>query len=126
MAEQIQLTYGPVTITLGVPIFGDTDTIEQTRINRETRAGDTRIYKDSQWPTTEKLVFQFDDLSQKQVKDYLDFIDLTLGRTIFLTDQNLQIWEGIIVNPDVQAEQKGNEKSCDGFALELQFEGIQG
>jgi hypothetical protein len=124
MGQKIQLNFGALSLVLSVPAFGDTDSNEQTRINRETRNGDLIIFHDPQWPVIEKLTYKLPYLSQIQCKQYLSFIHTSLGQNVTLIDHNNIGWVGIIVNPDAAVTQTGrNDIGCGGFETELQFEG---
>lgn len=122
--QPVVLAYSPYSITLVVPELGDEDRIEHQRINRKNRGGETIIYHDPEWPVIEVLNFEFQNLTQTQVKTLLDFVQVTLGRTITLTDHNNVGWEGIIINPDFEATCV-RERGCGGFTVPLQFEGVR-
>jgi hypothetical protein len=121
----ITLVYGPITLPLCIPDFGDKDEINVTRVNRETRAGGRIIYKDPIWPIVETLTFKLSNLNQIQVKTLLDFIQNTLGTTITLIDHYGTTWVGIITNPEAQAEQNVivRRDNCPAFSIELSFQG---
>lgn len=120
----IILTIGSRVLTLSVPEFGDESRIEHHRIARETRAGDKIIYKDPIWPVGETLQLSFQDLSQTQASQLLQFVEDTLGQTVLLTDHFGIVWSGIIINPDLDVEQ-ANSAACSGFETEIQFEGVR-
>jgi hypothetical protein len=121
------LTYGSSVLSLCIPDFGDKWEIEDVRINREVRGGERIIFRDPTWPQTEKLTFKLSNLSQFQVKAALGFIQDTLGLTITLTDHYGDTWEGIIINPDTEAEQnvRANSDNCPAFSMEIDFQGVQ-
>lgn len=121
------LTYGTLSITLKVPLFGNTDSIEISRIQRNSRAGDLIIWAHPNWPKTEKLKFNFVNLSNTQAKAFLAFLDATLGQDITLTDHEGNDWTGFIITPESPITQSGREDkvSCGGFNCEFEFEGVQ-
>ena len=55
----VEFTYPPVsptnTLTLDDPNFGNGDTLNFTRIDRETRGGDRKIFADGKWAFWERL-----------------------------------------------------------------------
>src|ERR1700733_11361666 len=120
MGLPVIISYGSLTVVLNTPVFGNTDTLEQTRISRTTRGGDQIIFHDPIWPTTEKLVLKFEDLTQQQASQYLDFMNITLGNNVTLVDHNGRTWVGLLVNPEATIEQVGRDDvNCGrGFNLE--------
>ena len=108
MAESyIQLRYNDWWVTLPRPLFGDIDSYQQNRINRKTRGGDLTVFRDPQWPVTEKLTFSFDYLDKKLIDEYVLFSYITNGQLIQLVDYRGRIWNGILMNPDAAINQPG-------------------
>lgn len=122
--QKAVLTFGTTSVTLRIPEFANSDSIELARINRNSRAGDLLVGRDPQWPKTEILKMRFKEMSQQQAKDYLAFISLTLGKDVTFVDYENVTWTGIILNPDAQVTQETqNNSGCGGFATELVFQG---
>lgn len=122
----VVLTGAGRTITLRVPEFGNTDSIELSRIQRNSRAGDLIIWRHPSWPKAEKWKYSFQNLSERQSKDFLAFIDATLGQEITLTDHEGVSWSGIIVTPEAPVSQEGPDAGvrCGGFNCEFEFQGV--
>jgi len=120
------LTYGSWSLTLKVPRFGNTDSIELSRVQRNSRAGDLIIWAHPSWPKTEILKFSFVNLSNTKAKEFLAFLDATLGQDITLTDHEGVVWTGFIITPETPITQSGREDkvSCGGFNCEFEFQGV--
>ena len=122
----VLLSFGTLSVQLPSPEFGNVNGISQSRIQMNSRGGDLIIYRDPAWPTTETLKYQFKDLSNTKAKNFLAFIDASLGRDITLVDYEGVSWTGIIINPDTAVTQEGQELgvNCGGFNVELEFQGV--
>ncbi len=126
--SNVILTFGTKTMTLRPPILGDMNSLEHAKINRRTRGGELIVFRDPSWPRTEKLHYRFENVSEKSAKDFLEFVDASLGQDITLTDYEGFNWTGIIVNPESIIEQimRGKHYECDlPFAFDLEFQGEQ-
>lgn len=123
----VTLTYGSLSVVLTNVELGNTDSIEQSRIQMNSRAGDLIIFRDPQWPTSEKIKLQFKNLSQVKAKSFLAFIDATLGQDITLVDYEGFSWTGTILNPETAVTQEGPELgvACGGFNAEIEFQGVK-
>lgn len=116
--------YGNQTVVLNTPVLGDTDEIELTRINRETRNNDFIVYRDPMWPKSERFKYKFENLSQQQVWNFLNFVEMTLGQNVTMIDYLNQSWTGIITNPGMSATQDGRNdvNLCSGFSMDVEFQ----
>ena len=125
-AETISLTYPrtspTLTLTLTTPDFGNEAMYSFTKIERETRGGDTKIKVDSAWATWERLRFVStgnNDGCTSTVEEIITFLNTSLGKKIGLTDHEGRSWEGFIVAPETEVRTE-----TDGVAVELVFEGV--
>lgn len=117
---EVTLACGPLSVILRSPIFNNTQSIHQTRIQRESISGKLIIYRDQQWPQTETFHWSFEALTETQRDDFLDFIYSTLGLQVTVSDYEGRDWLGIISNPEVETSQVS--RGC-GYTVNLEFEG---
>lgn len=108
-----------LTLELRNPEFGDNEQYETMRINRRSRGGTLHIYRDSTWPATQKLIYTFAQLSEKDKKDLLNFLEKTVGYQIQLTDFESRVWDGVITTPSADIRQHRKQLN----SVTLQFEG---
>lgn len=119
-------TFGQGTLTLEIdattlvlrnPQFNDVRQLGFTRIQRETRGGTLVVFADPIWPKATILRYTISALPDKQA--ILDFLQLSLGRVVTLTDHYGREYEGLILNSNtaVTAALPG----C-GYEFQLEFE----
>ncbi len=113
-------TYGSHTLVLRNPDFGNKDSVESRRINRKTRGGDLIVMRDPIWPTTEILDMTFSYLKEKQVNAIVEFLKMSLGQQIGLTDYEGRTWTGIIISPTEAITTQGQ----DNVQVTIQFQGV--
>jgi len=117
----VEFTYPPTsptnTLTLDDPDFGNNDTLNFTRIDRETRGGDRKIFSDGKWASWERLEMTVSDLCEVDADDIITFLNVSLGKTVRLTDWEGRTWEGVIVEPETDLV-----KGRGGWRLDLVFE----
>jgi len=117
----VTFTYPPIsptnTLTLDDPDFNNSDTLTFTRIDRETRGGDRKIFSDGKWTSWGRLEMTVSDLHEVDADEIIVFLNASLGRTVRLTDWEGRTWEGFIVEPDTDLV-----KSRGGWRLDLVFE----
>jgi hypothetical protein len=117
----VEFTYPPTaptnTLTLDDPDFGNSDTLNFTRIDRETRGGDRKIFADEKWSSWERLEMTVTGLQEIDADDIIDFLNASLGKKVRLTDWEGRNWEGFIVEPETDVV---NRRS--GWRLDLVFE----
>jgi hypothetical protein len=91
----------PINLTLNLrkPEFGDADSIDQFRVERNTLGGGLEIYQDRMWPRTEKLELSFVYLPEETAAALLLFLSKTIGQLITLQDQFGRTLTGYITTP---------------------------
>lgn len=87
------------TITIRKPEFGDSDQVDQFRVERLTFGGALDIMQDKMWPTTEKLEMSWEYLSETDATNLLLFLNTTLGQIITFKDQFGRTLTGYILTP---------------------------
>lgn len=101
----LTLTYPYVsptsTLVLRNPEFSDRDVLNFNRINRKTRGGTLVVFADPNWPKTQTLSVQVDNLSHTQRDDLVTFLATSLGKEIGLLDWEGRQWRGLIVTPNL-------------------------
>lgn len=107
------------SIILRTPNFGDRDRNQYNRVNRESRGGSLRVYRDPQWPKIRTLVMDFSGVKDSEVSDILTFLEDTLGQQIGFRDWNSRVWYGLITNPDAAITRTGRANRND-IALEME------
>jgi len=117
---EITLSYGPLSVTLRAPTFNNTQSLNQTRIQRESINGKMKIYRDPIWPQIETFSWSFEGLTEEQKDEFLDFIYSTLGLEVNILDYEGRDWIGVISNPQVETSEELRE--C-GYKVNLEFEG---
>lgn len=114
----ISLIYGSTTVQLRNPQMGNTDSLEFTRLSRNTAGGDQLIYRDPAWPKIERLVFTVDTFNEKEIEDLKVFIKLTLGKEITYIDFEGIFWSALITNPNTAIKQGG----VSSYIVQLELE----
>jgi len=131
------LTPPPATLTLGTrtsvlfddglgntlqiknPSFGNVDTMDLHRLVLETRGGETRVFRDSNWPTDYIFKIKFRALCDADALALQNFLLATPGRLMTYTDHENREWEGLLTTPDSGIPQVGKKN----FECELIFIG---
>jgi hypothetical protein len=123
----VKLIGGPYALTFTNVDFGDSDSVEQTRISRRSRGEDVIVYRDPLWPKTEIIKFKLIDLSASQGKAILDFLTVNLAQQIKFSDWLGIRWLGVIINPDATLTQTVQDQACGSgrYEIELQLQGEQ-
>ena len=108
-----------MTLSLRNPEFDNVEQFESRRIVRRTRGGKLDFYRDENWPSAERLIMSFNNLTRTQSKNILTFLNKSLGQQIGLLDYESRQWRGIILTPASAVAERGR----DVFSVSLQFEG---
>ncbi len=122
LANEITFTYLDTVLTLKRPQIGDTNKIEYAMINRRTRGGDLKIFRDNQWPKTETFTYKFDSINSSKAKEFLFFVEDSFGQDIVLEDYESFRWRGFIKNAEALITQLYRE-GCYSFGFDVEFEG---
>lgn len=107
-----------LTLILRNPDFGNTDVINFTRIDRDTRGGDRKIFSDPKWAQWERLTLPITNICTVTDGNIIAFLNASLGEKIGLLDWEGRQWKGIIVNPETDVVELSG-----GFSVRLVFEG---
>lgn len=111
-----------LTFTLPKPLFGNVEDITPTRVQRETRGGTMKTFRDSSWMTRIVNRYKFEGLTSVQVSNFVNFINQTLGLEVLLTDYEGRTWTGFIVNTGAESLQY--IRVC-GDTTEFDFDGVR-
>lgn len=117
----VTLTKGSLSISLRNPELGNTESLDIRRINRKTRGGDLRVYRDPQWPKCRTLQVKFQYLSQVDLDRLLDFFHRTTGEIVTYVDYEGRTWSGIITTPTDEVSQQGRCNFAAQFSLQVQL-----
>jgi hypothetical protein len=109
-----------LTIILDAPVFNNHDTIKISRIARQTRGGELKMFRYSIWPTVERLQLTFDRISQTIAGNLKTFLKSSVGQDIGYLDHESRQWKGFIINPGVSISQEG--PGCQ-YTAAIEFEG---
>lgn len=120
--QDIMLSWTTENITLPMPLFGDREEILLTRIQRTTRGGILKTFSSDVWPKVRTFRYKFDGLDTDLLSDLFDFLGVTLGQQIQLSDHEGRLWNGYIVNPQGEA---GQFMRMCGNTTEFDFEGVE-
>ena len=114
----IMLSCGSNSITLRVPMFGNTENYNQTRVQRYSRGGDLIVFNDPMWPNSDVIHFEFEYLSIADSVALLTFIDESLGRSITMVDYLGVSKVGYIITPADEVTQP----KVRGFSAKFDFQ----
>jgi hypothetical protein len=101
------------------PEFGDSDTLEFTRIARQSRSGDTIIVRDTDWPTIHTLGLTFLVLKESETDMFRRMIRETLGKLLQYTHTDTETYNALILNPDTAIKQTGRFRYEVALKLEV-------
>lgn len=126
---QFDYPYGSPTSTVVLnrsPVMGNTERLNFQRISRNSRGGDPIIFWDNIWPTEDVLSFSFTYVTKSEADQFKNFLDLTLGKDVKMTDHESQVWKGIILNPGVEFTNQGKRDECgnEQFSFSIEFQGV--
>jgi hypothetical protein len=112
-------TSSTLELELRNPNFDNVEQFEPRRINRRTRGGDLEIYSDYTWPSAQRLIFSFTNLSEATIVALLNFIHWSLGQEIKVLDFESREWKGIILTPSEAISEPNKTGFSAGFELEV-------
>jgi hypothetical protein len=107
------------TLTLKIPLFGNTDKTETGFKIRYTLNNQLSVVRGN-WPTIRRFKFDFSALTEAQRDDFLAFYLLSLGQEIGLLDHEDRQWRGVIIS-DGKTTQVG--QGCD-YSTGFEFQGV--
>lgn len=107
------------TVTLRTPNFGNRERTQFNRINRESRGGSLKIFRDPTWPKQKTLVMDFSGIKDSEIDDVLTFLETSLGKRISFRDWEGRVWRGVIVNPDTAITKQGTNRNDIAIELEV-------
>lgn len=110
-------TFGASSIVLPQPSFSDTESLNISRVARETRGKKQIIFRDPIWPSSRMMTWRFEDLTQVLYDDLLTFLQESIGYEITVLDYRGRNLSGVITNPQTEASEHS------GYTIELDFEG---
>jgi hypothetical protein len=119
----ITLTCGNLSITLRNPDFGNTESIESRRIQRQTRGGDLITYRDSRWSKTIIIGYKITILSETELYKWQTFLRVSLGKLCTLVDYEGRTWQGVILTPNDETSQPAREIYSAGFQFQGEITG---
>lgn len=109
-----------LSLPLRNPEFGNIEHFAFNRIFRKTRAGTTKIFRESTWPTSRSFSYTIAGLCPGKSKKLLDFLRITIGRTVRLIDYEDREWDVFIMTPAAEV----SEQFAKNFAVTLEFQGV--
>jgi len=120
-----QFTYPYVspnqTLELRNPDFNNSELVSHNRINRKSRGGTLQIFRESTWPSAQRLKMTFSYLPNVDRVALLQFLEDSLGQEVGYLDHESRQWRGVILTPAAQvAEEKYS--GC-GHSASLEFQG---
>lgn len=107
------------TVTLRTPNFGNRERSQYNRINRESRGGSLKVFRDPTWPKQKTLAMDFSGIKDSEIDDILNFLEVSLGKKISFRDWDGRVWRGIIVNPDTAITKQGTNRNDIAIELEV-------
>lgn len=105
------------------PAFSDRDSVNVSRIYRESRQGTLRVSPTIVPVQFDKLNLNFREITENLAQTLLLFLTSTVGLRIGLFDHECRNWFGFITNPDNPITQTG-PSSCS-YDASFSFEGEQ-
>lgn len=120
--QKSRLIFGAIDFELRNANLGNSDSLEFTRLSRNTTGGDVIIFRDNRWPEIEKLSITFDNCSPNIMQKIRDLIKVSLGKPVTYIDYNGITWSALITNPNTAIRQAGINTYT--VALELEAEEV--
>ena len=119
-ARIVTFQCGTDTIILPSPDFENQEKEAFNRVNRRTRGGDLYIYRASFWPKSETFGMRWSNLSEKQAKDLLIFLQRSAGKLVIFTDFENRSFTGLIKSPNNEIVQTSRYLFSTSFEFECQ------
>lgn len=100
--QVIELLFPFTTPTTGLqlrsPEFGDRRQYSADRIFRETSGGELVVFRDDEWATQDNISVQIRGVKETLARQYLAFVDASLGKPIRYVDHEGRAWKALIVS----------------------------
>lgn len=116
--HDVTFVSGNYTLTLRAPDFDNSDKLQFTRVNRQTRGGDLTIFRDPIWPQSAILALKWSTLAQKDINNILIFLKATIGQLVEYTDYEGRVFTGVIKTPASEVVESARQLN----SAELEFE----
>lgn len=118
----LQFVYNTWNLNLPLrnPEFGNNEQLSFTRIFRRSRAGDIRMFRNPNWPASRSFSYTINGLCPGVAKRLLDFLRITIGRTVRLIDYENREWDVFIMTPAADV----SEQFAKNFSVTLEFQGV--
>ncbi len=130
MRQTVVFTYPFIsptqTVTIPAPVFNNRDTIQISRIARESRGKKFVTFRYGIWPIVERLALAFDNIGldtfgNDNVVLMRTLIRASIGVQLGYLDHESRQWKGFITNPGSALTQEGRGAQ---YTLSLIFEGV--
>lgn len=118
---QIYLSAPTDGIELPNPDIGDIRRLDTSILNRETRGGEHKSYKDTLWPVKETHVYEWSLLTKDERDDLEAFFTANAGAQVHIVDHNDDEWEGVFLTDTLDI--RINRDTCS-YATSLEFLGV--
>src|SRR5687768_4278021 len=90
------LTFGSVEVILPSPELGNTDTSSGTIIKKLSRGGERILFAAPYWPKQREVELEFKTLTKADIGNLEQFMKLSLGQEISISDHEEIEHSGII------------------------------
>jgi len=118
---QMYVTSPSDGITLPNPEIGDVRRLDTQVVNRETRGGEHKSFKDASWPVKEIHVYEWPILDGDEKDDLEAFFTANAGVEIHVIDHNSTEWDGVLLTDVLDI--RINKDDCT-YATSLEFLGV--
>lgn len=115
----VTFAWGNNTFEINNPEFGNTNTLEFTRIARQSRGNDNLIARDNEWPEIERFTLTFDVRKQAEADKFRQMVRDTLGDYLQYTHTDGETYDALILNPDTAIAQSGRFAHVIALNLEV-------
>lgn len=119
-SSDIRLKFGSTQHTFRKYLFGNSESINYSRINRKSAGGDIIVAAASDNIVT-TLAFTIRMLTCDDLAVLQQFLHDTVGQLIEFRDHENNNWEGVIVTPNNPQVQTGRNT----YSLSLEFQGVR-
>lgn len=119
-SSDIRLKFGSTQHTFRKYLFGNSESVNYSRINRKSAGGDIIVAAASDNVVT-TLAFTIRMLSCDDLAVLQQFLHDTVGQIIEFRDHENNNWEGVVVTPNNPQSQTGRNT----YSLSLEFQGVR-